>query len=383
MVKTDESGNEHKDILETDYELYMLESSIVPESQLPFEHIHLYSTSLCNQNCTCCYEVFDAEKEEPPVEEFDNFLSDYRGKNIILSGREPTMREDLDEVVKVINRRNGATLQTNGLKLADYDYCRKLKEAGVRKLQFQFYGFSDEVYEKMVGMKVLDAKLKGIENCIKLDIPISLSSIIAPGVNEQEFPKILDYVLERREHIFNWSIRSMAPVGHHISRDQLYISDLLKVVCKEFKIDRQEVMNEFNFFTEAYKRFKQGLVIPRPCSLTFHLGFNPDGSYYPLGRKMAGSNNLLMLPIKALRAYGLGFFLQYFIMNKIKYKAPKIKNVLRISLRSWPNVQNIDLQQMRKCVTGYYRNGKIGPFCVTNVMESNQPEKELPPPNVT
>ena len=64
MLKTDESGNEHKDILETDYELYMLESSIVPESQLPFEHIHLYSTSLCNQNCTCCYEVFDAEKEE-------------------------------------------------------------------------------------------------------------------------------------------------------------------------------------------------------------------------------------------------------------------------------------------------------------------------------
>ena len=98
---------------------------------------------------------------------------------------------------------------------------------------------------------------------------------------------------------------------------------------------------------------------------------------------MAGSNNLLMLPIKAIRAYGIGFFLQYFILNKFKYKAPRIKNVLRISLRSWPNVQNIDLQQMRKCVTGYYRNGKIGPFCVTNVMESNQPEKELPPPNVT
>jgi hypothetical protein len=292
------------------------------------------------------------------------------------------MRENLVDVIKTVNRRNGATLQTNGLKLADYDYCRKLKEAGIRKVQFQFYGFSDEIYEKMVGMKALEPKLKGIENCIKLGIPISFSSIIAPGVNEGEFPKMLDFVLERRDHIYNWSIRSMAPVGHHISRDQLFLSDLLNVVCNEFKIDRREVMNEVHFFASAYKHFKQGLVIPRTCGITFHLAFNKDGSYYPIGKKLGGSNHPLLLPFKALRAYGLGFFLQYFLLNKIRYKAPTIKNVLRISLRSWPCIETIDLQQMRKCVTGYYRNGTIAPFCVTNITESNQPGKEPPPPNV-
>ena len=322
MKKSDEEGTEYTELIERDYELYKLVSQQIPDGQLPFEHLHLYTTSKCNQNCACCYEVYDADNSEPSLEEFDRFLSDYRGKNVILSGREPTMRDNLIDLIKVVNRRNGATLQTNGLKLADFDYCQRIKEAGIKKIQFQFFGFSDEIYEKMVGMKALDKKLKGIENCIKLNIPISFSTTVAKGVNDRELPKILDYVLERREHIFNWSIRSMAPVGRHLSRDQFFISDLFNIVCRECKLERREVMNEFYFFAEVFKHFKQGLIIPRPCSLTFHLSFNPDGSYYPTGRKLGGPHTPLLLPFKALRAYGTGFFLQYFILNKLKYKAP-------------------------------------------------------------
>jgi hypothetical protein len=170
----------------------------------------------------------------------------------------------------------------------------------------------------------------------------------------------------------------MAPVGRHISPDQLFISELLDIVCREFKIEKKEVMNEFHFFAAAYKYYKQGLVIPRPCSFTFHLAFNQDGSYYPVGKLLRGSNNLLVLPLKALRGYGTEFFLQYFILNKLRYKAPRIKNILRISLRSWPNIENIDLEEMRKCVTGYYRNGNLAPFCVTNIIESNQTVKQSP-----
>jgi len=373
LVKKDEEGKEYKELIERDYEIYRLSAMMVPEKQLPFEHLHLYTTSKCNQNCACCYEVSDAVVDEPPLEEFDTFLSNYHGKNVILSGREPTMRQSLFDVIAVANRQNGATLQTNGLKLADLEYCRKLKEAGIRKVQFQFFGFSDEIYEKMVGMKALEPKLKGIENCIRLNIPISFSTIIANGVNEQELPKLLKYVLDRREHIYNWSIRSVASVGKHLTKEQLFISDLLDIVCREFKIDKSEVMNEFHFLAAAYRYFHQGLVVPQPCSFTFHIAFNEDGTYYPVGRRLRGPNNLLTLPLKALRGYGAGFFFQYFILNKFRYKAPAIKNVLRISLRSWPNIDSIDLEQMRKCVTGYFRNGKIGPFCVTNITESSQP----------
>lgn len=377
LIKVDEEGEEHKELIERDYELYILSSDIIPEKQLKIEHVLTHVTSKCNQNCTYCYEQ-NAVLPELPASDFDKFFKSLRGKNIILMGREPTMREDLTDIIDLANRQNGAAIQTNGLKLADYEFCKRLKEAGLKKVHFQFLGFSDKIHEELVGKKVLKSKLQAVENCMKLSIPLHMNTTVAIGFNDLELTQIFKYIKERRENIYNWTIRHMAPFGRYASKDRLFISDLLKIVCKELWIDREEVMKEFFFLKAVYKYFKQGAVVPRPCSFTFHIAFNDDGSYYPVGRKLGGSNNPFLLPFKAIRAYGLTFLTHFLFLNKVPgfYRIPKVRNVLRICLRSWPNHAGIDMEQMRKCVTGYYRDGKLSLFCLTNVVENNTPDKK-------
>ena len=64
-----------------------------------------------------------------------------------LFGGEPTVRDDMFEIIE-IGRKHGVDTQitTNGLRLADEEYCRKLCEAGVG-LRLSFDGRTRDIYE--------------------------------------------------------------------------------------------------------------------------------------------------------------------------------------------------------------------------------------------
>ncbi|MBI5014728.1 MAG: radical SAM protein [Deltaproteobacteria bacterium] len=68
----------------------------------------------------------------------------FSGSWIRLSGGEPTLRDDLPEIVALCARYGKrAVLLTNGLRLADRRYLRILKEAVLRGVHFAFNGFRD------------------------------------------------------------------------------------------------------------------------------------------------------------------------------------------------------------------------------------------------
>ena len=120
--------------------------------------------------------------------------------NIQLSGGEPTVRDDLPEIVR-LGRERGFTffqLNTNGLRLAlDPGYAVQLHEAGVSCVFLQFDGLRPDTYVRLRGRDIAVEKLRAIDNCTAADLPVVLVPTLVPGVNVDEIGGILRFALSR------------------------------------------------------------------------------------------------------------------------------------------------------------------------------------------
>jgi uncharacterized radical SAM superfamily Fe-S cluster-containing enzyme len=170
-------------------------------------------TQRCNLGCPVCFanaavEVSNgvrtkAPVKDPTVEELINQLKlvrDTTGKsNIQLSGGEPTMRDDLPDIIRGA-RSLGYTffqLNTNGLRLGeDSDYVQALKEAGLSWVFLQFDGTKDEIYQRLRGRSLFHAKEKAIESCGRHQLGVVLVPTLVPGINTDNIGDIVRYALK-------------------------------------------------------------------------------------------------------------------------------------------------------------------------------------------
>ena len=163
-------------------------------------------TNRCNLSCPVCFA--SANKKEPrdlSIEEISSqydFLMSHGGPfNIQLSGGEPTVRDDLPEIIR-LGRKKGFKffqLNTNGIRLGsdDGEYAKILKDAGLDTVFLQFDGLDDEVYMTLRGAKLFGIKEKAIENSVKAKLGVVLVPVIAPSVNDNQVGDIIKYALSK------------------------------------------------------------------------------------------------------------------------------------------------------------------------------------------
>ena len=91
-------------------------------SKRQLETIILFTTGKCNAKCAMCFYANDMEKKAKDLS-FEDIkkLSESAGnfKRLLLSGGEPTLREDLPEILEMLYKNNGITdinLPTNGMQ---------------------------------------------------------------------------------------------------------------------------------------------------------------------------------------------------------------------------------------------------------------------------
>ena len=162
-------------------------------------------TSRCNLRCPVCFAAAgEREAADLPMEEiarqYDYLMAHGGPFNIQLSGGEPTMREDLPEIIK-LGREKGFgffQLNTNGLRLAEEpDYAQSLRVAGLDTVFLQFDGLDDSVSLRLRGAALVEKKLRCIEACAQAGLGIVLVPVIAAGVNEEQVGPILRFALEQ------------------------------------------------------------------------------------------------------------------------------------------------------------------------------------------
>jgi uncharacterized radical SAM superfamily Fe-S cluster-containing enzyme len=156
-------------------------------------------TARCNLSCPVCFaSAGSAPKPDPSLTEIEDWchllLASGGPFNIHLSGGEPTVRNDLAEIIRRIRALgfNYIQLNTNGLRLAaDKEYAGTLKEAGLTCVFLQFDGITDDVFEKTRGQRLLETKLAAIRNCGEQELGVVLVPTLIPGVNTGQIGGLL------------------------------------------------------------------------------------------------------------------------------------------------------------------------------------------------
>ena len=166
-------------------------------------------TDRCNLRCPVCFaSAGESRGGDLPMEEierrYDLLLAHGAPFNIQLSGGEPTVRDDLPEII-AMGREKGFSffqLNTNGLRLAeDASYAQKLKDAGLSCVFLQFDSLRDETYEMLRGRALLSQKLRAVENCAAAGLGTVLVPVVAAGVNEDEVGDILRFAVEHMPNV--------------------------------------------------------------------------------------------------------------------------------------------------------------------------------------
>jgi len=215
------------------YQLY--EALGIPgRYSMPHDRFTLYTTTRCNMACPICVVNADAQYgQEIPIARLIEVLkkNSIKRKKISLFGGEPTVRNDLPELIAAIRRPgNTVTLFTNGIRLADYSYLKSLKENGVKDIYLQFDGFDRGVEQTMRGGDWLDQKLQALENMRRLDMPVVLEVTTSRQHNLKEIKTILQFAL-RDSSIRGICFRSYSMFGRKkLMLPRLLVDDIIEEI---------------------------------------------------------------------------------------------------------------------------------------------------------
>ena len=160
-------------------------------------------TDRCDLRCRFCF-ADNGQTQDPPLERVKGWINDIvrrtGGTLLQLSGGEPTLRDDLPEIVAYAKETGCPYVQvnTNGLRLAEEpEYLRKLARAGLDIVFLQFDGVTEEVYCTLRGRELLAVKEAAIRVCGEEHVGVTLVPTLVPGVNTDQIGDILRFGMAR------------------------------------------------------------------------------------------------------------------------------------------------------------------------------------------
>ena len=158
-------------------------------------------TNRCNLDCDFCFANARAcgFVYEPSFGEIVSMMQVLRNEKPVptpavqFSGGEPTMRDDLVNIVKKAKELGFPQVQiaTNGVKLANNPVlAQQLKDAGLSTVYLHFDGVTPATNP------FLKIHLKALENLNKAGVGVVLVPTIIKGRNDQEVGKILKFAAD-------------------------------------------------------------------------------------------------------------------------------------------------------------------------------------------
>src|SRR6202142_3452591 len=151
---------------------------------------HIIPMRRCNLSCAYCNE-YDKVSDPVPTAEMLRRIEILAGMGtgiITISGGEPLLHPDLDEIIRAIRRHGAiATIITNGYLLTP-ERIQRLNRAGLEHLQISIDNvMPDDVFKK--SLKVLDRKLCLLAE--HAEFHVNINSVVGGGIRHpQDAPVI-------------------------------------------------------------------------------------------------------------------------------------------------------------------------------------------------
>ena len=380
-------------------------------------------TNRCNLRCPVCFANAAAAGYvyEPSKEEVREMLENLRRNDPVpatalqFSGGEPTVREDLLELIRMAKELGfrHVEVNTNGLRLAQsVDYCRGLTEAGMSTLYLQFDGVTSDVYKFTRGCDLLDIKMKAIENCRKAGVDsVVLVVTLVKGVNDHQIGDTIRFAVQnfdvvRCVNVQPVSLCGRIPEGER-EKMRITIPDFMKL-CEEQTDGGIKVSDFYPVPTVVpvaravgalkKRRYVEFTAHPHCGMATYvfvekgkmvpitHYGdvekfMKAMGKVYEEAVKGHEKRAKLRL-VGALRHVKWGFLRRYVwpILKTGTYEAlgSLHMKMLMVSAMHFMDPYNFDLERVQRCCIHYaVPDGRIIPFCTMNSIHRAKVEEGL------
>lgn len=199
-------------------------------------------TTRCDLECPAClvdagggWDLTLAELRRM----LDGLLAAERQIDILnLSGGEPLLHPELLPLVDEALSRPGivrVSISTNGLALLRRpQLLTHLRQRNV-VVSLQFDGYRPEIYPTLRGRPLLAEKLQILDRLRESGVTTSLTVTVAGGVNDDQFPQILNYFFAQ-PHIVSLMVQPLAFVGRGAQLAQtatrLTIPDVVRLLAE-------------------------------------------------------------------------------------------------------------------------------------------------------
>lgn len=221
--------------------------------ELEPENNHFYTifadiTHKCNMNCNNCYIPNRNIPDMDKLKLFNLMEKLPKKCEIRLIGAEPTMRNDLPEIIfKTRSFNHRPILITNGLKLSNLEYVKILKKAGLSVVAISLNGGSNEnLYKKIDGGAFGEKKMKALKNLADMNFFINTNTIIVKGVNEnvpmEIYRKLKDLNVKRAIIRF----KNIGELGRYMkpSKGNYSYQELIQLISDIFGLRKSWILEQ-------------------------------------------------------------------------------------------------------------------------------------------
>ncbi|MFP3144374.1 MAG: radical SAM protein [Caldisphaera sp.] len=392
---------------------------------------NLVVTNRCNLSCYYCF--FYAEKAgyiyEPSIELLKFQIEQLKKQGVTMAiqitGGEPTLREDLPEIVKMLREEGVRHIQLNtaGIKFAEMyfndpeaaiNYSKTLREAGVNTVYLSFDGVSPKVnfknhWEIPYIFEVF--RKSGMTSVV-------LVPTLIKGHNDQEIGGILRFAGKHLDIVraVNFQPVSLSGQIKKSEREKVRITIADAIIEIEKQTDGQisrdtwypiPVAAKFAKFVEAATETEQFCMSNHPmCGSANYVFIERDANgiptkFIPIGAFFDIEGFLEYLDEKRIDITDSMFKklhlikgvldLRKFVDEKRMPKELKFSKLLTsifikrnydalgqlhyhmlfIGMMHFMDLYNYDVERVRRCNISYLMpDGRVVPFCTFNVMES-------------
>lgn len=164
-----------------------------PENNI-FHSVIADVTHRCNMECANCY-IPNRDIPDMDINKLRDCISKFPQRTEIrLIGAEPTVRKDLPSIIKMIREcGHRPMLNTNGLKLANFDYVKRLVQSGLHSVSISMNGADlDSLYLKTDNLMCAKRKMQALKNCIDNNIFVNVNCLIMKNVNENAVNRLVE-----------------------------------------------------------------------------------------------------------------------------------------------------------------------------------------------
>lgn len=263
----------------------------VPFSKIPDApyRMDLALTYGCNNCCEHCYNEPERGRNQLSLDEWKmvlDKLNEIAVPHVIFTGGEPTLVPYLPDLIDYADTLGMVTgLNTNGRRLKDAAFVKRLKEGSLDHVQITLESIHPEIHDKMVGVQgAWEESIAGIRNAVAQGIYVNTNTtLLTHNASAAEVEALADFLNDLGVKTIGLNALIYSGKGKNVGTgiEAGQLTELLGVAKKAVLRNGQRLLWYTPTQYCVFDPQNEGLGFKTCTAAKYSMCIEPDGSVLP------------------------------------------------------------------------------------------------------